>query len=786
MTKTFGKTVWRTIRHSMGRFVAIAAIVALGVGFLTGLLATTPDMEKSVDAYFDEYNSCDINIKTATGFSADDLLKAQKIEGVNQVSPALVMDKSIPHGSSSIVARVHYLDMSDPKNQNNINRLQLLSGEFPAQPNECVVSRSGKYMVEYSIGDTITVDNQAYKVTGIVGSSWYFSNEREMSNVGNGRLGTVLYINSTNLPMYSDFFVTVDGVKNLNAFSDRYKSDVKIVSDRLNAALGENVFMLDRQSNVGFVTFKADAAKVAAVAVVFPAFFFLVAALVALTTMTRMVEEERTQIGTARALGYSKGQILSKYIIYSALSGLIGCVVGVLIGFQIFPAIVWNAFKFMFFLPPLTVHFNYMFAGLSSLAAFAAILVATIFACLKTLKEKPSTLMLPKSPKAGKPILLERVPFIWNHLKFKHKSTIRNLFRYKKHFIMTVVGIAGCTALMLTGFGLKDSMDNLTKTQYNKIINYDLTVNYTGEVSGELSTILHNDGIVTDYSLFYSENGYIVKGDTRESVQVVVPSEPEGIDKYVTLKPRNGNKNIEFDASSVVLTESIAKALNIKKGDAFTYELVGGAKQEFVLGAITENYVGNYLYLGANLYDKPCNTVLANTPKIDTAALDEVMTSLLKAENVSGAQFTAVTRTTYDSLIESIGLVVVLLIISAGALAVIVLYNLININIQERTKELATLKVLGYRGSEVAGYVFREIFILTIVGILVGFALGALLHWFVIINAETVEMMFGRAISPLSFLFSALLTLGFSLLVDFIMYFRLKKINMIESMKAAE
>lgn len=832
--KAYQKSVRRAISKSLGRFIAIIAIVALGVGFLTGLLAATPDMKKTIDSYYDNFNAADIFVKQLTLFTDDDISKVKEVEGVADAVGVLSRDKVISYKETNPAARIYSMDLTSPENLNNINRLDLISGRFPTAANECVVERSSPYLIEIAVGDDVIIDGNAVKVTGIVGNSWYFSKEREQTTVGNGRLGAIVYLNSaSNLPevlnnlttvpntlpavlnnlttapntlpavpnnlttapstaavselstipkIYTDIFITVEGAKQINAFSEKYEETVFKVTERIKAQM-PGAFVLDRNANLGFVSFTMNVDKIAAVAVVFPAFFFLVAALVALTTMTRMVEEERTQIGSLRAQGYSKARILSKYLIYCLLAGLIGCTAGVLVGFQLLPAVIWNAFEFNFFLPSLAVHFNVLYAGLSSLAAMIAITAATFFACMKTLKEKPAALMLPRAPKAGKRIALERIPWVWNHLKFKHKATIRNLFRYKKHFFMTVIGIAGCTALLLTGFGLKDSVNNMTKKQYSDILHYDIIINAEAPVSSELDSFLSDEGKVSDWASFYSESGYIMSDEGREAVSAYSPNSDEDISRFITLKKRGSKNLLTFNADSVILTEKIAKTLKIRVGDEFVYENTGGEKQTFKLDGITENYLGSMIYLGSSKLDKTDNLIMVSSP-LDVSAVDETMEMLLAIDGVTGAEFTTQNQKTYDMLVQSIGFIVIILIVAAGGLAVIVLYNLINININERSKELATLKVLGYKNSEVAGYIFREIFILTIVGVFVGFALGAVLLSFVINTAETTVMMFSRSMSPLSFLFSGLLTIGFSLLVDFIMYFKLKKINMIDSMKA--
>jgi len=546
-------------------------------------------------------------------------------------------------------------------------------------------------------------------------------------------------------------------------------------------------YVLDRGSNVTYAAFKLNVRKVADVSKVFPVFFFLVSALVTLTTMTRMVEEERTQIGTLKALGYSEWNILLKYLIYCGLATVIGCVAGVLIGFRLLPMIINNAYTTMFNLPPLITRLNWTYVLLSCVTETVCTLFATYSVCHQSMKEKPALLMLPQAPKAGQRIFLERVKILWKHLSFSWKATVRNIFRYKKHLIMTVIGIGGCTALMLTGFGIMDSISSIAITQFEKIWLFDMRIEVSEEPYDDtLSDFLTQHA----YMPVYNESGVLRTGDDEHTATVFVPQNAGQPKNFMYLHDRVNDTPVEFDEYSVLLTEKLADKLNLSVGDTFQLENGEEQRADFTITGITENYAGAYVYIGSEVYRDNYEEVTPNLLLIKSGIPKEEQDStarkLLTSGNVSNVEFHSQTKSSYDHLLESLSYIVVLLIVAAGALAVIVLYNLTNININERMKELATLRVLGYYHKEVAAYIFREISILSVLGTLFGLFVGFWLHRYVVFCAETVEMMFGREISIPSFVWSAVLTLVFSAFVNVLMLPKIKKIDMTESMKAVD
>ena len=555
----------------------------------------------------------------------------------------------------------------------------------------------------------------------------------------------------------------------------------------------------DRSDNTSFSSYGDNADKIAAIATVFPVFFFLVAALVALTTMTRMVEEERGQVGTMKALGYTRGQIAAKYILYALTASLAGSGVGMLIGMQLFPRIILSAYNIMYDLPDLLTPFNWGFGLLATGAAVACTLLATLNACWAELREQPASLMLPKAPKAGKRILLEHIGPVWRRLRFTHKVTARNLFLYKKRFFMTVVGIAGCTALLVTGFGLQDSISDIVEKQFDELAHYQMLVSLQDESAldgRDLAAILNDETKVTGHLAVSQQDATVVpeEGGEEDNLYIVVPSDTEAMTEYFTFRQRTTGETVPFEEGSVVISEKLAERHDLSVGDAITVENADGDEASFTITGVCENYIYHYLYMSEDVYrdafgqEPETNLLYCRLAEgVDTPeAEDELATALLKCRDIAGAQFTHEITASFRQSLDSINYIVVVLIIAAGALAFVVLYNLTNINITERSKELATIKVLGFYDGEVGAYIYRETSVLTLIGTVCGLVFGIALHTFVIRTAEVDMVMFGRSIYPMSFVWSALLTIAFSLLVNLVMYRKLKNISMVESMKAPE
>lgn len=902
--KKFTKNIVKEFKHSFGRFLAIMAIIALGVGFLIGISQATPDMKTSMSDFLFENEAYAVDIKSAYGLTLSDI---EGIAAVQDDDGEDVVSAYMPAVTSSVMASIDGakasavnligLDFSvvsgdsvrDGKSA-YLNHMTLLEGSFPhaglkdADGNEIplsqqvVAERSNNYFAEVEIGDRISLSSEIdtssstygdiyaqkqFTVVGIVSSPDYFYRDaREITTIGTGVVNLVIYGNYTpsdevendvydltkpNTPfyalnlsllgkpireesiLYTDLWVQIAGVEDYEHFYTDYKDYVlnkaAFIEDlgaQINAAINADIesntliggmlpanatwYVLDRGStNVSYVSFDMNVEKVEDIAGVFPIFFIVVAALVALTSMTRMVEQDRMQIGTLKALGYKEGTIMIKYLVYCILACLIGVVVGILLGFSIMPSIFWNAYKTMYFLPSLYLGFSWYIALAVVFGSLAIIIAVTMFACRATTKERPSVLMQPKAPKPGKRILLERCTPIWKHITFRWKATIRNIFRYKKNMVLTIVSVLGCTALILTGFGLGDSVAAVTDLQYSRIVFYDTSISHNaaqeGAEDGELAAYL-NSLDAADYTDVYTENGQLAIGDgetrSRESVDLYAVADEEVFSQFVSLHIRGSGKRIDLSQGGIVVPENIATVYDLTAGDDITYVTAGRVTLNLKILAVCENYTGSNVYMSASAFsdavaqaggtvDTSPNTYLVIYGYgSDTERMDEDAQRLLSDTSVTGVEFTYTTVQTFSSINQTMSFVILILVVCAGALAAIVLYNLTNINIDERRKEIATLRVLGYTKWEVAGYIYRESIILTIVGALFGLLVGWLLHMFIIGRVSSVWMMFGTAISPLSYLWAFLITIGFAIVVYAFMLIKLYRINMAESLKSNE
>ena len=556
-------------------------------------------------------------------------------------------------------------------------------------------------------------------------------------------------------------------------------------------------YVLDRGTVTSIVTFEQNADRIEAIARVFPAFFFLVAALVATTTMTRMVDENRLQMGTLKALGYSNVSIASKYLMYGLTASLLGCIVGMVIGFVALPLVVWNAYATVYTLPTFRPVFYPGLAAAGVLLSVAVVGLTTLAACRACLKEKSAALLLPRAPVAGKRILLERMRFIWSRMSFTQKTTARNMFRYKKRFFMTVLGVAGCTALLLIGFGLQDSIGDVLDKQFNELNHGDLTISLSDEkaltMEQGLGELLNSSTQIEHWGAFYTRTVSVSNADGQESSLTLIGAEdPEEMAACFTLRTRVGQEEIPLDDSSVILTEKTAESLDLDVGDTFWVQTVDGGRLELTLTGITENYLFARMFVSEPILEQivggevSWNTVYAATTCANSAERTSLSKEVMACNYVSSTSFAEETASIFDNTIECINYVVIVVIACAAALAAVVLYNLITVNLAERRKELATIKVLGFYDKEVYRYIFREIEMLSLFGSMAGLAIGLPMYQFIIRTVENDQMMFVRTVEPTSFLFSVLLTMVFTLAVCYGMRRQIRGISMVESMKAPE
>ncbi|TCS76215.1 FtsX-like permease family protein [Muricomes intestini] len=1025
--KALRKDFYMEIRKSLGRFLSIFAIVAIGVAFFSGIRSTEPDMRLSADAYFDRQNLMDLKVVSTLGLTEDDLNALEKVKGIKKVEAGYSADVLCTVKDSSEVVHMSSLLPS-------MNEVAVEEGRLPKAADECLADVDFLTGSGYKVGDKITFQSgtkddikdtlktDTFTIVGTASSSEYISFQRGNSAIGTGVVSGFVCVpeSSFDMDVFTEMYASVEGAKELTAFTDAYDGKVgdtldevekirkereqaryqEIVdeatgklndakkeladskaeanekledarlqiedgrqqiedakaeiangyaqlddsrnqlvekqaeldagyeelntqSDTFNQKAGEldaakaqydalagsgqndeqtqqilaamsaqitqgeaqieaaraqiegakaqlddgqqqindgwrqideaqaelvsaeaelsakeqelndaqaeyedakaeadskiadgekklrdaekdikkiehaKWYITDRNDLSEYAGYGDNADRIKAIGKVFPVLFFLVAALISLTTMTRMVEEQRTLIGTLKALGYERHAIAGKYIGYAALATVSGSVLGILVGEKILPYIIIRAYGIIYqHMDAMRLPYNMFYGLAAALAALACTLFAAVFSCFNELREQAAELMRPPAPKQGKRVFLERIPFIWKHLSFTWKATVRNLIRYKKRFFMTVFGIGGCMALLLVGFGLRNSIFDITALQYGEIQLYSgdiiLDTDASEAEQEEAYDKLNSDDRVEDTAKNLLRQVELSHGKTTKDVYLNVPEDTDKFSDFVVFQNRITKEKYTLDNSGVILTEKVAKMLDVKAGDKITIKDEDKGEAEAKVHSISENYVGHYIYLSPKYYEKlfgsapEYNSIYYNMKPDEIDSEEKVGEAVLQSDGALSVSYAGDIRKQFEDMLSSMDIVVVVLVMSAGLLAFVVLYNLNNINITERRRELATLKVLGFFNNEVSAYVYRENIILTIIGSIVGILLGIVLHQYVIVTAEIDSAMFGRTIDFSSYIYSILITIAFSVFVNGVMYFKLKKIDMVESLKSVE
>ena len=585
-----------------------------------------------------------------------------------------------------------------------------------------------------------------------------------------------------------------------NEAKDEFKKaekDLKEAEDEIKKIEKPEWYVLNRDKQYSSAEYAGCADSIDALAGIFPVFFVLVAALVALTTMTRMVDEQRINIGTLKGLGYTPGMIAKKYIIYAMSASAIGSVIGLIVGYTAFPTIIYNAYAIMYTVPKVELRTDLFITVLSIAASIFVTSFTAFVACRKELIEAPAILMRPKAPKNGKRILLERFGFIWNKIGFIWKVTLRNIFRYKKRFLMTVLGISGCTALLLTGFGIRDSIQMIVDVQFGELNKYSMTVSYNSDEKTEeinkLKSFVSGEKGVKEIAMFNNQNAKVMINNKEKEVTVVIPENKNTFKEFITLRDRKTHEPINLGDNGIVISEKAARNIGAKVRDKVKILNENDVSAEAVISGITENYVNHYIYMTNDYYKKlfnrsaESNRIYGILDDSITVGVEEKMASkIIDNTCANGTVFTTGIKDGFSDTIKSLNYVVLLMIVSAGSLAFVVLYNLSNVNISERIREIATIKVLGFYDKEVSAYIYRENVILTLIGAFVGLGLGAILHQFIMVTVEVENMMFGRLINPLSYVASFILTIVMGVIVNLVMNKKLKKVEMVESLKSVD
>ncbi len=799
--KALRKDFFVEIRKTYNKFLSLLFIVALGVAFYSGVRSTEPDMKQSADKLYDDSNFMDIKLLTPAGLTQAELDAVGKLEQVEQVAGSYSADALDVSLEDSGVVRL----MSQ---NSEMNRVTIKKGRPAETPEECIVDVQYMKKQGYKLGDMIRLTSgreqdisfylkrTEYKIVGTFTSPFYIQSDKGSSDIGNGKVSGVIYIQSENFvsPVYTEAYITVTGAREQECYSAGYEDMISEASERIQKE-NESFYVLDRNKLQQYVEFEMDADRVGKIGETVPIIFFIVAALVSLTTMIRMVEEQRTQIGTLKALGYGNVLISMKYIMYGFLATVSGSLLGGIIGGKVLPFIIINAYRIVYQnLTVIVTPLNMRHFLAAVVLAMACVIGATMAACFKTLLESSAELMRPAAPKQGKRVFLEYVPLIWKHLGFIWKSAIRNLIRYKKKIIMTIFGICGCMSLLLIGFGIKNSISSIVAVQYGSLHTYNAELSFENGLSPTEKEQVRNHLVSNekvDSAINIYQGGAVFEFDGDElNGYIYVPDDPSELKDYIVLRDSVTKEPVELNDDEIVITKKMAKLLGISKGDTLTVKMGEKISGTAVVGAVTENYVYHYVFMTKNVFARmfgisaESNQMLVNL--MEEYKDEDVSAEFLAIEGISSTNSIDTLRNTFSEMLKGLDIIIVVIVAAAGGLAFVVLYNLNTINIGERIRELATLKVLGFYDGEVSSYVFRENVILTVIGILCGYIGGNFLHKFVIDTIEVDMVMFGREIYGSSYLYATLITLLFAVIINCSMHFKLKKIDMTTSLKSVE
>lgn len=813
------KHIFMKIKDNYKRFLSLICMAFLGVGFYAGIQSSSPDMLKTLDNFYDENNVYDISVISNVGLTEDDLLKLSKIKNVELAINIQEKDTYLEIEENNYVVKlIEY--------NSQMNNVYIKEGRLPKNSNEVSVDNALLENNNLKLGDYITIDGKKYSIVGNVISPLYFSAERPNSNLGSGKVDYYIYVynGSLDLEAYSNIYITVKGAKKYLTNSDSYKklinnvkkyidlikdkqqdirydelySDIIETSEMYGISIDESNFIkpkwyiYDRLDNTSYKELINASDNLKKIGNIFPIIFFAISVLVSLISMMRMIEEDRVENGTLKSLGYNSFHITLKYVIYSLLATTIGSSVGAIFGSYMIPSVIWNIYKKIFFIPKFIYLLKSDYNALGLWICILCICGTSVIVCIKNLREVPANLMRPKAPKSGKKILLERINFIWKKLKFSDKITIRNIFRYKSRVITTVLGIAGCTSLILAGFGLKDSIKDVTDFQFNNIIKYDKLLMTNESINQiDIEKELLNDDKVENFTNVNTQNIKVLFNDEEQEVTMITPDDFNSISKSISLIDLKTNNVIDnISDNSCIISEKTAKLLDIDVGDKISLLDNDNNKYDIKVSYIIKNYINQYLYINKNTYNNLFNNYKINSILISLKDEDKNSKEFDKKYISNGYALTIVDnddmKNSMNDMLSSIDSIVAILIIAAASLAFVVLYNLSNINISERKREIATLKVLGFYPSEVDKYINRETVLLTILGIVIGLLFGSYLSHFIISTCEPDYIMFDRHVYTLSYFYSLFITVIFTIIVTIVTHFNLKKINMVTSLKNVE
>ncbi len=817
MKRSIVKMTYRSIKTFLGRYIALMLIVALSAGFFAGLKITQKTMVNTCDDYFVRQNMYDYRIFSTIGFGNEDVESFEKLDGVKDVEATKSLDMLIRYKNDEKAYKVMAITKK-------INIPSLVTGRMPSKDNECLVDSEDFGRAD--IGKTIVVsnDNEAatleqldikeYTIVGIVDSPLYINLDRGTTKIGNGSLDSFVYVPEANFT--SDVFTELNITLNETApiYSEEYddiieKYEENVLSLAKERALirygnilrekglnedmaqqmgfaGPSVYVLTRAENVGYVSFENDSSIISAVANIFPIFFIVIALLVCVTTMSRMVDEERTQIGVLKAMGYKNSAITMKYLLYSGSATFIGWFIGFFLCTWGLPEIFWLAYNAIYDFAPLIYIFDPMLALLTLVVSLVAILGSAFISCRKELVEVPAQMIRPRNLKNGKRILLERITPLWKGLSFLQKITLRNMFRYKQRLFMMLVGISCCAGLVVTAFGVRDSMIHIGSIQFGDIQAYSMEAVFETEYSTELKAKLDELEGVNEYYFANKQTVELIGTTSLSSVSLISIEDKENFTKYWNLY--NGDKNVELPSGNkVLINQKIADKFDVSVGDTITIRDSQMKEYELIIGGIFENHINNYVIINKEYYEElfgdwTNNIVYINTDE-DTEKLAK---TLIEEPGVVNITRLDAMRQGVDDVIGCLNYIIWLVVFFSGALAFIVIYNLTNINIAERSREIATVQVLGFYPKETESYVLRENLVLSIIASFIGLPLGRAFHYVVMTMVTIDQFTFKNVVEPLSYVLGLFFTILFAVIVNAFMKKQIDKIHMAESLKAVE
>ena len=783
--KSIFKILRRNIKKSLSQFLSLAAISAIGVAMYVGVSSVPSTMQENAQTYFDKQLLSDIELVKPMGFTDKEITKIQDKLPNAKIEKSIIIDALLKVDDQEHIVRFH--------TNEKINQVHIVDGRAIQNDNECLVDITNDFFLNRTLTFEANGLKQKCKIVGTFITPTYLSlKNKGYSELGVGAVGGIFYTSNNfakefmdQIPFietYNSLSIILDGKPDNRTFHEKYQTfieeKVKLIEDLFDE---DEVTITPRHDSVLIDSFYDDSSKIREIAAVFPVIFFLVAALVGSSTMSRMVEDERMQIGTLSSIGYSRFSIINLYLMYSLSAVALGIIVGTVAGFTLIPTTVTSAYTSLYDLPDVQPYFNQYIALQAIVISILMIVGATLMVVYFRTKESCAMLLRPKSPIAGKKILLEKISFIWNHLSFLNKVSMRNLFRYKKRFLMTVLAIMGCSGLLITGLGIKTSVTPIGPDQFNKIFHYEI-VAYTEQInasniSEEVKRIKEIDN-VTGVLASNRKNAKVTEND-KYSLTLLMPNDNKKINDFITF-------DNSFNDDSIIVTHKLARLFNLEKGSDFTIT-IDDKEYTFTITDITTNYIGNYLYINKDAFKNAFDNINYNSFLIQNdGKAATVIEDLKEISYFKTIEDDQLLKDTVAESFKGMNELVYIIIAFAGLLVIVVMYCLTNINLIERRRELATLKVLGFFDREVSSYILKENILLTLIGLIFGTFFGKYIHLYIFTMIEVPEITFITEQQTSSYLLAYVITMVFALSVNLLMQKKIKNIDMVDSLKSVE